>query len=51
VSSGAAEKQAAFEYAGDIPVTELNNSATIQFKTTDKANRFLWVKMMLVKKK
>lgn len=51
VSSGAPEKQAAFEYTGDIPVTELNNSATIQFKTTDKANRFLWVKMMLVKKK
>lgn len=50
VSSDAAEKQAALEYAGNIPVTELNNSATIQFKTTDKANRFLWVKMMLVKK-
>jgi hypothetical protein len=49
-SSAAADKQKIKEmFAGNIHITELNNSATIRFKTTKEANKFLWIKMMLVK--
>jgi len=50
VSSSANDKQKVKGmFAGNIHITELNNSATIQFKTTANANKFLWSKMMLVK--
>ena len=49
-SSSAADKQKIKEmFAGNIHITELNNAATIQFKTTANNNKFLWTKMMLVK--
>lgn len=51
-SSAATDKQKVKDmFTGDIHVTELNNAATIQFKSTAEANKFLWIKMMLVKKK
>lgn len=49
LQSSADVKQKAIEYVGNIHVTDLNNSATIQLKTTNTANKFLWIKMMLVK--
>ncbi|SFP81911.1 glycoside hydrolase family 172 protein [Parafilimonas terrae] len=50
-SSSANDKQKVKDmFAGDIHITELNNAATIQFKTAGEANKFLWIKMMLVKK-
>jgi hypothetical protein len=49
-SSSAADKQKVKEmFAGKIHITELNNAATLQFKTTEGANKFLWTKMMLVR--
>ena len=49
-SSAAADKQKVKEmFAGNIQITELNNAATIQFKTTGSNTKFLWTKMMLVK--
>lgn len=49
-SSSAADKQKVKELlAGNIRITELNNAATIQFKTTASDNKFLWTKLMLVK--
>jgi hypothetical protein len=49
-SSSAADKQKVKEmFAGNIHITELNNAATLQFKTTGDANKFLWTKLMLVK--
>ncbi len=49
-SSSAADKQKVKElFTGNIHITELNNAATIQFKTTADANKFLWTKLMLVK--
>ena len=49
-SSSASDKQKVKEmFAGNIHITELNNAATIQFKTTDNGNKFLWTKMMLIK--
>ena len=49
-SSSAANKQKVKEmFAGNIHITELNNAATLQFKTTEDANKFLWTKLMLVK--
>ena len=51
-SSAAANKQKVKEmFAGNIHITELNNAATIEFKTTANANKFLWTKLMLVKNK
>ncbi|MBS1747014.1 MAG: DUF2961 domain-containing protein [Bacteroidetes bacterium] len=49
LQSSATVKMTSIEYVGNIHVTDLNNSATIQFKTTNTANNFLWIKMMLVK--
>ena len=49
-SSAASDKQKVKEmFAGKIHITELNNAATLQFKTTANNNKFLWTKMMLVK--
>jgi hypothetical protein len=49
-SSSAADKQKVKEmFAGNIHITELNNAATLQFKTAGDANKFLWTKLMLVK--
>jgi hypothetical protein len=49
-SSSAADKQKVKEmFAGNIHITDLNNAATLQFKTTGDANKFLWTKLMLVK--
>jgi hypothetical protein len=49
-TSSAADKQKVKEmFAGNIHITELNNAATLQFKTTGDANKFLWTKLMLVK--
>jgi hypothetical protein len=51
-SSASANKQKVKElFVGNIHITELNNAATIEFKTTGDANKFLWTKLMLVKNK
>jgi len=51
-SSAVANKQKVKEmFVGNIHITELNNAATIEFKTTANANKFLWTKLMLVKNK
>jgi hypothetical protein len=48
--SSSADKQKVKEmFMSNIHITELNNAVTIQFKTTDNGNKFLWTKMMLVK--
>jgi hypothetical protein len=36
-------------FAGNIMITDQNNSATFRFHTTAEANKFLWRKLMLVK--
>lgn len=49
-SSAAADKQKIKEmFVGNIRITELNNAATIQFKTSANNNKFLWTRLMLVK--
>ncbi len=49
-SSSTTDKQKIKEmFVGNIHITELNNAATIQFKTTADNNKFLWTKLMLVK--
>ncbi len=49
-SSASSDKQKVRNmFVGNIHITELNNAATIQFKTTTANNKFLWTKMMLVK--
>lgn len=48
--SSAGSKQTIKEvFAGNVRITELNNSATLRFHTTGGANKFIWRKLRLVK--